>query len=356
MESVLNYDLSYYHCITAQSLEEYLIKFRNSFQATNNRCFATRFSVSISESFHNLLEIVSKAFSANNIQSQVMCYDSHTALVTNVSICFAVEDANYANYDLWKSYDRLITFRGFGDVVLLRAISDYLKAHLTESNVPTVVWQFLLDDEKQSQEIKIDQPKPIHDEFYPWIKEGVHPYFDRFLASDSSVLVLLGETGTAKTSFIRSLIWYASLNTMFTYEEKLLENDSLFVDFITNERTNLLVVEDADLFLTSREDDGNKIMSKFLNVGDGLAGLGKKKIIFTANIVDPTRIDSALLRAGRCFDCQVFRRLSFEEAMKAAQAAGVDLPTKAKDYTLAELFAKEKKPMFQQSRVGFVAG
>jgi len=307
------------------------------------------------------LEIISKAFVECGATPSVMCYDSHTALVsdlTNPAVCFAIEDSNYANYDLWKSYDRLITFRGFGEGDRLKRIADYLKDHLTESNVPNVIWQYLLDDEKQSQEIKIEQPKPIYDEFYPWIKEGVHNYFNRFLASESSVLVLLGETGTAKTSFIRSLIWYASMNTMFTYEEKLLENDSLFVDFITNERTNLLIVEDADLFLTSREDDGNKIMSKFLNVGDGLAGLGKKKIIFTANIVDPTRIDSALLRAGRCFDCQVFRRLSFDEAMKAMQVAGITLPDgfQKSSYTLAELFTKDKKPSFQQNRVGFVAG
>jgi hypothetical protein len=143
---------------------------------------------------------------------------------------------------------------------------------------------------------------------------------------------------------------------MFTYEDELLKTDVMFVDFIAG-KSDLLVVEDADLFLRSREHDGNRTMAKFLNISNGLASNGqRKKIIFTANLTDSSQIDSALLRAGRCFDCLMFRRLTLEEACAAAAVAGLPPPTRLPDYTLAELFAEAVGESSHDAtpRIGFV--
>jgi hypothetical protein len=116
---------------------------------------------------------------------------------------------------------------------------------------------------------------------------------------------------------------------------------------MTNDEEELLVIEDADLFLTNRKRYRNDMMARFLNVSDGLFKTSKvKKLIFTANLTQPQQIDNALLREGRCFDCVVFRALSYHEAVHATESAGIAPPKEARDYTLAQLFAAKKRPVF----------
>ena len=282
--------------IVDQNVYANLISFRK--ELTTN-CYSNQLKLSVSETFNNLIQIIVAATCDEN--AKITAYNSKIASVEIPSLVFVtIEDRNHSNIDFWTKYDRSVTIDCHGDMQTVKKVCEYLKTNVQERKRPTVSWEFVVGGDRESKDIKIEKAKPIYPELYPWIGD-VYNYYNQYLASDSSILVLLGETGTAKTSFIRSMIWHASLNTMFTYEEELLKSDSLFVDFMVDTKTNLLVIENADLFLTSREHDGNKIMSKFLNVSDGLADIGKKKIIFTANITEPSKIDNALLRPGRMF-------------------------------------------------------
>lgn len=219
------------------------------------------------------------------------------------------------------------------------------------ATAPRVVWEYFNGKDRARHVVQPARPRSAPDAFYPWLS-GVDDYYSRYMASESPVLVLLGPPGTAKTTFIRNLIWRDGLNTVFTYDEDLLKADALFVDFIAGD-TDLLVVEDADVFLTDRDHGGNPLMAKFLNISDGLAaGPRRKKIIFTANIVELSRIDNALLRPGRCFDCQLFRKLTFEESCAAAGAAGLPAPIEARAYTIAEIFALTKGELAAKPRKG----
>lgn len=282
-------------------------------------------------------------------------YNGRQSIILTGSTLVGFFDGNYSNDDYWTKYRRSCLMRVFGSEKDVRHLRDYLAGLVAADKNPSLQWHFTVRSQKSVQQIAVEPAKPILPEFYPWIGDA-YAYFDRFMASDASILVLLGETGTAKTSFIRSLIWHSGLNTMFTYEESLLKTDQFFVDFITNARMGMMVVEDADLFLTSREHDGNKIMSKFLNVSDGLPSIGKKKMIFTANITDIARIDNALLRTGRCFDCLRFRKLTYAEACAAAKAAGITVPREERDHSLADLFSAAKGERSGEMRepVGFV--
>ncbi len=345
MKTVLSYDLSYYDTFEYQMATEKLVRFSNSLLERTDKIFSTKIGVSVSETFVDMIDNVVKIVENLSIPvKQVVCYNSCFADIECDDLLISLHDTGCSNTDLWKKYDRFVNITVHGLRDNIKPVCDSLISNIKEIKFPSVRWEYLSGGERDSQDIKIERAKPIFNEFYPWIGD-VHSYFDRYLKSESSILVLLGETGTAKTSFIRSMMWYGNLNTVLTYEEELLRSDSLFVDFITSPRHDLMVVEDADLFLTSREHDGNKVMSKFLNIGDGLVSIGKKKIIFTANITEPAKIDNALLRAGRCFDCQIFRRLSYAEACAAAKAASIPVPEKEGSYTLAELFsfAKEEK-------------
>jgi hypothetical protein len=187
------------------------------------------------------------------------------------------------------------------------------------------------------------------DAFYPALRAsgGLIRYYDRYMESDSNILVLIGPPGTGKTSFIRGLLSHARSDAIISYDTAILSDDEIFADFMS-ETERFMVLEDADTFLASRGKGGNTIMHKFLNVGDGLLSTKGKKIVFSTNLPSVRDIDEALLRPGRCFDILRFDRLSPDDA----RAIRPDF-TGTEPVSLAELMAEtpsSRKP----SRVGFV--
>lgn len=246
-----------------------------------------------------------------------------------------------------------ISVTGYGDFDKVEALIARFEELFGGEVVPTIRWFYRGSQGMSYSNIPLEKPKPALNEFYPYLKDGADAYAKSFLDSTASVLVMLGEPGTGKTSFIRNMIYKHKLNTMLTYDEAVMQSDEFFINYLTDEeRYDLLVVEDADALLTSRENDGNKIMSKLLNVSDGLVKVVRKKIIFTTNIQDINKIDDALTRPGRCFDLVRFRSLEYKEARIAAEAAGLHEPEDNQNYTLAEIFNQQPKSA-KKERFGF---
>ncbi len=214
-----------------------------------------------------------------------------------------------------------------------------------EARLATIIWWYDGGNGVRCRVVPMEPPWPMHDEFYPWLKEGVDTYLDRFLADRASVLFLMGPPGTGKTSLMRHMIYTRQLAATITYDEKLLSMDEVFVNFLCDPGDAVMIVEDADLMVGSRESEGNTLISRFLNVSDGLVKTSGKKLIFTTNLGDFRHVDSALIRAGRCFDAVRFRPLLFDEAVAAARAAGIAPPEKPGDYTLSDLFAQRASPL-----------
>jgi hypothetical protein len=223
------------------------------------------------------------------------------------------------------------------------------------SHNPSIKWYYLNEGRTESKSIEIEQQHPVVDEMYPWIKEGVQAYFKRYLESESNILILLGEPGTGKTTFIRELLVRNNLEAMITYEEQLMNSDRLYIDLITDDE-DILIMEDADTMLLSRETAGNRVMSKLLNISDGLMK-NRKKIIFTANLEynSLNQTDHALIRPGRCFDVLNFREYDKTEAELAAKAMNIPMPEmdRSESITLAKLTNPNYvKPEAQ--KVGFI--
>ncbi|MBO0757871.1 MAG: hypothetical protein J2P54_18655, partial [Bradyrhizobiaceae bacterium] len=122
--------------------------------------------------------------------------------------------------------------------------------------------------------------------------------------------------------------------------------------FLTSSETDFLVFEDVDLLLAPRQGDNNDVMSKFLNLSDGIVKFPRKKIVFSTNLSDPGKVDSALTRPGRCFDAPEFRELTYREACAAAEAVGLPEPDRA--CTLAELF-NGTRTVLAPRRAGFLS-
>ena len=179
------------------------------------------------------------------------------------------------------------------------------------------------------------------------------------MESSANILLLIGPPGTGKTTFIRGLLAHRSCSAIVTYDAGILEKDGFFARFIEDD-AEVMVLEDSDTFLKSRSD-GNTMMHRFLNVGDGLVTTKGKKMIFSTNLPSIRDIDAALIRPGRCFDIVEFKPLSIDDANKLANKLNTTIPEKKTgevvEYSIAEIFNQqtERKHTSKANRkVGFV--
>ena len=160
----------------------------------------------------------------------------------------------------------------------------------------------------------------LHDEAYPILGEPVLDFVQRFLAANETVLVILGPPGAGKTRLVRAILGEMShrkgksAEIMYTCDKKTMENDEIFVSFITGTH-DAFVIEDADHILTPRAH-GNIDLHRFLAIADGVVRAQGRKIIFTTNLPNVGDLDEALLRPGRCFAAVHTRSLTAPEGVK----------------------------------------
>lgn len=235
-------------------------------------------------------------------------------------------------------------------------------------------------------------------QYYPYIDGGVVQLLRDFIASDESVLILMGPPGTGKSSALMYAVNDLNLLPIYSTKTKLIAhpdfvsklfyiNDTYmenrsdsntsrrqnqFVERSTldaihrfhkkftdvkeivgeeeglseriEDRIPMAVIEDADFLLRPRTD-GNAVMGQLLNEVDGVGSHYARKLVFTTNLSSTDDIDPALLRDGRCFGVFDFRKLTPTEAVAARAAAGLpefdELPVN--DVPLATALRKPRK-------------
>lgn len=157
-----------------------------------------------------------------------------------------------------------------------------------------------------------------YDEAYPALGGSVSDFIRGYLDADETVLMLLGPPGTGKTRLVRAILGAISdrkgdsAKVMYTADKRALENDEIFVNFITGQH-DAFVIEDADHLLLARSN-GNHDLHRFLAIADGVVRAQGRKIIFTTNLPNITDVDDALLRPGRCYASVRARLLDRNEA------------------------------------------
>jgi len=243
----------------------------------------------------------------------------------------------------------------FGDRDVLKGIQSLLDKTYAQEHATPMQWWHKGPHGIANRKVFLPPVETrIVPELYPDISPDPQSFIQGYLDSDASILLMAGPPGTGKTTLLRHMIKEHNLGAHVIYDESLMASDNIFQSFLFESNGDIMVIEDADTILSSRENDQNKLMSRFLNVSDGLIKLPNKKLVFTTNISDFSKIDPAIVRPGRCYGVLHTRLLNLTEAQAAARACGLLVPLDKKEYSLAELFNPETRTV-QTRRIGFAS-
>jgi len=280
-------------------------------------------------------------------------YNDYLYVQGNSSNGFIIEEEtlNYIKFDVNSNST---TVRAVGDVDFCDDMVEIIENNF---DVVTSYIEWVYSSDGASCNVPLNRDRLPVAEMYPFLKgETLESYYDRYMASSANILLLIGPPGTGKTTFIRGLLAHTSSSAIVTYDAQILEKDGFFARFIEDE-SNIMVLEDSDAFLKSR-NDGNTMMHRFLNVGDGLVTTKGKKMVFSTNLPSIRDIDSALVRPGRCFDIITFDTLTVQQANVLANKLEVTLPAKPRgkemeNYSIADVFNQQThKP--KERKLGFI--
>lgn len=186
----------------------------------------------------------------------------------------------------------------------------------------------------------------------------VASHIDESLRNKSKGIVLLhGEMGTGKTSYLRTLM-NMDINKNIIYvppdmASSLASPD--IISFLESECSDsIIIIEDAENVLQTREAGGNQAVSNMLNTSDGILGdILKIQFVCTFNST-LQMIDPALRRPGRLIAEYEFKKLTVEKTAALIDKLYGVAYNDDKELTLAEIYnyakilhkTKEKEKVF----------
>ena len=239
--------------------------------------------------------------------------------------------------------------------LLFQEIKKFIKIPKRTTDISLIYAQ---NGELNTKELHLKKPKidfNIHynEDFFPIHKTIVK----QLNKTDTNGLYLFhGQPGTGKSTYIKYLIHQLKKKVIFISPKMAGELDNLsMTPFLLDNRNTVLVIEDAEELITSREEVRNSNLSMLLNLTDGLLGesLGIQ-IIATFN-TDVKNIDKALLRKGRLSTIYEFKNLSLNRTNTLLQKLGHNIEVN-NSLPVAEIFNFDKDNHYipkLQKAVGF---
>ncbi|MBZ9631629.1 AAA family ATPase [Salegentibacter sp. LM13S] len=199
----------------------------------------------------------------------------------------------------------------------------------------------------------LDLSKSYNDDF-----PRFHSKMLKILQEDnkSGLHLLYGKPGTGKSTYIRYLCGLVKKEIVFLPGQMAQNLDNIaMTKYLMDNPNSVLVIEDAEELIVSRDNQRNSNLAMILNITDGILGesLGIQ-IIATFN-TDVQRIDPALKRKGRLKSAYEFKALSAEKANHLLIDQSVNYST-VDDMTLAEIYNINEEKQYKypaRKAVGF---
>lgn len=274
------------------------------------------------------------------------------------SKCFYIRAIGYNSFRFW-SESLLVNLRDDGMEMMYDPASPKLLETTVDCIVPkpfdgtkTIAYIVYnngfgvtsLKVKKQDCDVKSNYNDDLPDErIVNWIN-----------SDDSGVVVLHGDPGTGKTSYIRNLI-YKTDNKFLFFDKSIFQHmsEASLIELLINRRNSVIILEDCEDLLTNRTGFGS-CMGTILNLTDGILGDSMKfKFIctFNANIVD---IDPAILRKGRMRLKYEFKKLTGKKARALGEKLGIkNVPEKEMPLCDVYNYLIDNGNSKKESKVGF---
>jgi hypothetical protein len=207
---------------------------------------------------------------------------------------------------------------------------------------------------------EITKPKLNLDDNYNDDFKEVHESILKRLSkkSEKGLVLLHGQPGTGKTSYIRYLISSVKKDVIFLPPNmaSAITHPDLLPVLIANPNS-IFIIEDAENIVIDRETNGVSPVSAILNIADGLLSDCLHIQIICSFNTDISKVDNALLRKGRLIAKYEFKELTIDKANSLSRKLGYSKSfcepmTLAAVYNQNDQDYQEKRPKFT---IGFKA-
>jgi len=227
----------------------------------------------------------------------------------NFFILYDIENGDIENQMDLKTLFKFRAKKKKANISLIKSHgSGYLDLEEYELNVPKM--DLLLNYGKSF--------KPIHETIIKRLNTK----------NDKGIVLLHGDPGTGKTTYIKYLTTLIRDKEVIFVPPMMAESltDPSIIPFLMDYRNSILIIEDAEKVLGSRERGQiNQSTSNLLNLTDGILGdCLNIQIIATFN-TKRDNIDDAFLRKGRLIAEHKFVKLNVEESNKLLTHIGKDI-------------------------------
>lgn len=192
-----------------------------------------------------------------------------------------------------------------------------------------------------TKEIEIKKPKLSIDLFYNDDFKPIHQLVLKTLRlkKQKGLFLFHGIPGTGKSTYIKYLIHHQNKKVIYISPKMAGNLDStIFTEFLIDNENSILVIEDAEELIVSRENNHNSHLSFLLNLTDGiLADSLGIQVIATFN-TDVKNIDKALLRKGRLTGIYEFKELETTKVNSLFEYLKIENEETLKPMSLTEIF------------------
>ena len=261
-----------------------------------------------------------------------------------LSICVILNKSGiYARIEKYVT-DSYILFENKNLEVAEKFVEELTQFYVPPANDSNIYWRicasqdgYYLDKGRIKCPSNFDVKKLYNDSF-----EVEHNKISKFIEDDdkSGLVILHGEKGTGKSSYIKHLInKFPNKKFVFVPPSLItLLGEPLFGSFLVSLNNHIIVLEDCENAIKDRRQNMSApAVSLLLNMTDGILSddLGIK-FICTFN-EDMKNIDSALLRKGRLVSKYEFQPLSVDKSQNILKELGHDANI-TKPMSLSDIF------------------